>query len=118
MVLDTIGELSATYGIADMVFCGGSLVPKGGQNIMEPAMWGKPVIYGPSMEDFADAKEMIQSNGGGIQVRGADDMAGIAAQWMQCPDLAQAVGLAARRAILPHGGAAKKHAHVIRRLIS
>ena len=54
VILDTIGELQATYSIASIVFCGGSLVPLGGQNILEPAAWGKAVLYGPSMEDFLD----------------------------------------------------------------
>ncbi len=117
VILDTMGELSDVYGLADMVFCGGSLVPKGGQNILEPAMWGKPVIYGPSMEDFAEAKEMIQSRGGGILVRNADEMANVAIEWMQSPNLARSVGNAARQAVLPHGGAAAKHADVICRLL-
>lgn len=117
VILDTMGELSEIYGIADMVFCGGSLVPKGGQNILEPAMWGKPVIYGPSMEDFAEAKEIIQSNGGGILVRSADEMANVAIEWMQSPHLAGVVGKAAREAVLPHGGAAAKHADVITQLL-
>ena len=117
VILDTMGELSDIYGIADMVFCGGSLVPKGGQNILEPAMWGKPVLYGPSMEDFAEAKEMIQSNGGGILVRNADEMANVAIEWMQSPHIARLVGEAARQAVLPHGGAAAKHADVISRLL-
>lgn len=117
VILDTIGELSATYGIADMVFCGGSLVPKGGQNIMEPAIWAKPILYGPSMEDFADAKEMIESNGGGVMVHDAAEMAAVATEWLQSPAKAGAVGRAARQAILPHGGAAEKHAEVIGRLL-
>lgn len=117
VVLDTIGELSATYGIASMVFCGGSLVPKGGQNIMEPAIWGKPVIYGPSMEDFADAKALIESNGGGLLVQNAAEIAAVANQWLGYPHQARAIGRAARQAILPHGGAAEKHAEVIRRLV-
>jgi len=117
VILDTMGELSKIYGIADMVFCGGSLVPKGGQNILEPAMWGKPVLYGPSMEDFAEAKEMIQSNGGGVLVRSVDEMADVATKWAQSPHDAKSVGEAARQAILPHGGAAAKHADVIRRTL-
>jgi 3-deoxy-D-manno-octulosonic-acid transferase len=117
VILDTMGELSDIYGIADMVFCGGSLVPKGGQNILEPAMWGKPVIYGPSMEDFLEAKEMIQSNGGGVLVRNVEEMVNVAAQWMQSPQIARSVGEAARKAVLPHGGAAAQHADVISRLL-
>jgi 3-deoxy-D-manno-octulosonic-acid transferase len=117
VILDTIGELSATYSIAGMVFCGGSLVPKGGQNIMEPAMWGKPVCYGPSMEDFADARRMIESSGGGVTIGNAGEMAATVIQWLQNPENAAATGQAARQAVLPHRGAAQKHADVISRLI-
>jgi 3-deoxy-D-manno-octulosonic-acid transferase len=117
VILDTIGELPATYSIASMVFCGGSLVPKGGQNIMEPAMWGKPVCYGPSMEDFADARRMIESSGGGVTVCNAEEMAATVIQWLHCPEKAAAAGRAARQAVLPHRGAAEKHADVIRSLI-
>ena len=118
VILDTIGELSATYSIADMVFCGGSLVPKGGQNIMEPAMWAKPVIFGPSMEDFEDATQMIQSNGGGVLVHNAVDMADAARRWLLSAKSAQTAGMAARQAILPHGGASRKHARVIADVLS
>jgi 3-deoxy-D-manno-octulosonic-acid transferase len=117
VVLDTIGELSATYSVAGMVFCGGSLVPKGGQNIMEPAMWGKPVCFGPSMEDFADARRMIEESGGGITVRCVEELAAVAIRWFQNPGQAAAAGQAARQAVLPHRGAAEKHADVIRRLV-
>jgi 3-deoxy-D-manno-octulosonic-acid transferase len=117
VILDTIGELSATYSIASMVFCGGSLVPKGGQNIMEPAMWGKPVCYGPSMEDFAEARRVIEASGGGVTVRNAEEMASTAIQWLKDPEKAAAAGRAARQAILPHRGAAEKHADTIARLL-
>jgi 3-deoxy-D-manno-octulosonic-acid transferase len=113
VILDTMGELSATYSIADMVFCGGSLVPKGGQNIVEPAMWAKPVIYGPSMEDFQDAARIIQSNGGGVLVHDAGQLTDAVMGWARSPQTAKAVGLAARQAISQHGGAAEKHARVI-----
>ena len=99
-----------------MVFCGGSLVPKGGQNIMEPAMWAKPIMFGPSMEDFSDARQMIESLGGGVLIENADQMVDVALKWLQSPAMAQAVGRAARQAILPHGGAARKHAGVISQL--
>ncbi len=118
VILDTIGELSATYSVANMVFCGGSLVPKGGQNIMEPAMWGKPVCYGPSMDDFADARQVIQSGGGGVMVRNAEELAATVIHWLQWPHKAIAAGQAARQAILPHRGAAQKHADVIGRLLA
>lgn len=117
VILDTIGELLATYSIANMVFCGGSLAPKGGQNILEPAMWGKPVCYGPSMEDFAEARQMIETGGGGVMVRNAEELAARVIEWFKSPAKALAAGRAARQAILPHRGAAQKHAEVICRLL-
>ncbi|HQL00380.1 MAG TPA: glycosyltransferase N-terminal domain-containing protein, partial [Smithellaceae bacterium] len=53
LVVDVIGELFKIYSLAEIVYCGGSLVPRGGQNILEPAAWGKVVLYGPSMDDFS-----------------------------------------------------------------
>ncbi|MDA8137311.1 MAG: hypothetical protein M0036_01555 [Desulfobacteraceae bacterium] len=112
VLLDTIGELSDTYSVARFVFCGGSLVPKGGQNLLEAAAWAKPIMYGPSMEDFADAQQLIEAAGGSIMVQNADQMAAVAANWLRRPHLALYTGNAGRRAILAHRGAAKKHAEV------
>lgn len=117
VILDTMGELFDVYGIADVVFCGGSLVPKGGQNLLEPAMWGKPILHGPSMEDFAEAHRLIATAGGSVTVRNAEQAAGQAIKWLNNPHKAAAVGSAARRAIAPHRGAAEKHAAVIGRLL-
>jgi len=74
IILDTIGELSFMYSIADIVFVGGSLVPHGGQNILEPAFYKKPVLFGKYMMNFQEiAKEMVLS-GGGIQVENWDGL--------------------------------------------
>ena len=118
VILDTIGELSMIYQVADVVYCGGSLVPKGGQNLLEPAICGKPVLYGPSMEDFADARDLIQRAGGGITIYDADTLSAKALDWLSNPHRARSAGMAARRAILPHRGAAGKHADVICELLS
>ncbi|MFH0957955.1 MAG: 3-deoxy-D-manno-octulosonic acid transferase, partial [Pseudomonadota bacterium] len=59
IILDTTGELLNFYSVASVVFVGGSLVPKGGQNILEPVAWGKKVLFGPSMEDFRDARDLL-----------------------------------------------------------
>ena len=75
VLIDTIGDLQAIYSIATVVFCGGSLVPLGGQNVIEAAVWGKPVLYGPSMEDFLDAKELLEKTGGGIPVADGQELA-------------------------------------------
>ena len=63
IVVDVIGELFKVYSLATIVYCGGSLVPKGGQNILEAAAWGKVIFYGPSMEDFSAGKSSAGRGG-------------------------------------------------------
>jgi len=113
VILDTIGELQTVYSIATVVFCGGSLVPLGGQNMLEAAAWGKPVLYGPSMEDFQDAKELLDKTGGGIQVADGPDLAEKIDYFFRHPQEARRVGRLARQAVLFHQGAARKHADAI-----
>jgi 3-deoxy-D-manno-octulosonic-acid transferase len=117
VLLDSMGELGATYSIASLVFCGGSLVPKGGQNLLEPAMWGKPIMHGRSMEDFADARDLILKAGGSVVVRTVDEIQATALAWLKDPAKARTVGAAARGAILSHAGAAAKHAKELSRLL-
>ena len=74
VLIDTIGELKLLYGLGTYIFCGGSLVAKGGHNIMEPVGWGKPVFYGPSMHDFADAKKLLEEHGIGFEVGSAGQL--------------------------------------------
>jgi len=68
ILLDTIGELSNIYSIASIVFIGGSLVPVGGHNILEPAVFKKPVLFGKYMHNFRDIAELFVKSGGGIQI--------------------------------------------------
>jgi 3-deoxy-D-manno-octulosonic-acid transferase len=117
LILDTMGELSDIYSVASCVFCGGSLVPKGGQNILEPAIWGKPTLYGPSMEDFADAVQIVHLAGGGVLVKNAAEVAAAVERWFISPESASREGAAARKAILVHRGAAEQHAAVIADLL-
>ena len=71
VILDTIGELAQLYQIATAVFVGGSLVPLGGHNILEPAVHGKPIVFGPHMENFAEIAGAFLANGAAVQVRTA-----------------------------------------------
>jgi len=68
VVLDTIGELAAVYQVGTVVFVGGSLVPTGGHNILEPAVFGRPVIFGPHMQNFAEIAAAFTANDAGVQV--------------------------------------------------
>jgi len=117
VLIDTIGDLQAIYSIASVVFCGGSLVPLGGQNILEAAAWGKPVLYGPSMEDFLDAKELLEKTGGGIQVADRRELAEKVGYYLTNPEAADRTGALAREAVMSNKGAAGKHAAVIYNLL-
>jgi 3-deoxy-D-manno-octulosonic-acid transferase len=117
VVVDTMGELMATYSIATLAFCGGSLVPLGGQNILEAAVWGIPVFFGPSMEDFLDAKALLGPSGG-IQVADGRELADKMLYYLNHPEKSAAAGQRARKAVVTRSGAADKHADVICRVLA
>lgn len=75
VIVDVIGPLFDLYGLATAAFVGGSLVPKGGQNLLEPAAWGCPVIYGPHTDNFEEARITLESHGGGQKVNNGEDLA-------------------------------------------
>ena len=64
VLVDTVGEQAKLYSVADLVFVGGSLTKRGGQNMMEPAGLGKPVVVGPATWNFRDPVELLRSSGG------------------------------------------------------
>lgn len=74
LLLDSIGELASLYRLADGAFVGGSLVPSGGHNILEPAAFGKIPVFGPSMENFAEIASRFVSAGAAIQVESPEDV--------------------------------------------
>ncbi len=75
LLLDTIGELSRLFAVADVVFMGGTLAQRGGHNILEPAFFGKPVIVGPHMENFPEISEEFSAAGAIIPIGGSADLA-------------------------------------------
>jgi 3-deoxy-D-manno-octulosonic-acid transferase len=113
VILDTIGELRHVYRFASVVFCGGSLVPLGGQNVLEPAMCGKPVLFGPFMEDFQDARTLLEASGGGMCVRNGQTLVERAGDLLAHPDDARRMGRQAKQAVLANRGAARRHARVV-----
>lgn len=113
VILDTFGELFNLYSVATLVFCGASLVPLGGQNPLEPAAWGKPVLYGPSMEDFLDAKVLLEQAGLDGLVNGPGALAHRAIQLLGDPSQRRVQGERARQAVLSNRDAAERHARVI-----
>ena len=74
VLVDTMGDLAGFYSVADMVFCGGSLVDKGGHNLMEAAIWRKAVLYGPFVSDFEDAAELLERAKAGFRVQNSAEL--------------------------------------------
>ena len=69
IVVDTVGELASMYSVGVVAFIGGSLVPAGGRNVLEPALRGKPVLFGPHTENFRESVGLLRASGGGRVVR-------------------------------------------------
>ena len=74
LLLDSLGELASIYRLADAVFVGGSLVPSGGHNILEPAAFSKVPVYGPSMDNFREMAANFLEAGAAIQVKNSEDL--------------------------------------------
>lgn len=85
ILVDTMGDLADLYAGGDYIFCGGSLVDRGGHNVMEAARWGRPVYFGPYMKDFRDAAELLLEAGGGFQVNDAGHLADLLLKHLDTP---------------------------------
>ena len=117
VVLDTIGELAQLYQIATVVFVGGSLVPAGGHNILEPALYGKPIVFGPHMENFGEIADTFLANGAAIQVRSEGEFEDTLVSLVGDPVLRARVGAAARALVESNRGARDRTLTVIRDLL-
>ena len=105
VVLDTVGELATLFQIATVVFLGGSLVPAGGHNVLEPAAWGKPVVFGPHMENFAEIAELFLTNRAACQIPSADALEPALSTLLGDPVQRAALGAAARALVEANRGA-------------
>jgi 3-deoxy-D-manno-octulosonic-acid transferase len=118
ILLDSIGELARLYAAGHYIFCGASLVNKGGHNIMEPIAQGKPVFFGPFMQDFQDAVDLVLTAGAGIQVLSPDELADSLLEYPpESPAYAQACQ-AAKRLARTQQGAAKRQAEMVLRILN
>jgi 3-deoxy-D-manno-octulosonic-acid transferase len=107
IVLDTVGELAQLYSIADVVFVGGSLMAFGGHNMLEPALRGKPVLFGPHTFNFREAAAMLLNAGGAAVVHDAGELAAELQQLLADADLRGRRGAAAREAAASRHGASR-----------
>jgi 3-deoxy-D-manno-octulosonic-acid transferase len=113
IVVDVIGELFKIYSLAAIVYCGGSLVPKGGQNILEAAAWGKVIFYGPSMEDFNAEKALLEEAGCGVTIRNAEELLQGIFQVLENPEELKRRGDRGKSVVLANIGAAARYADLI-----
>ena len=118
IILDTIGELAQIYSIADIVFVGGSMMGKGGHNILEPAAQGDLVFFGPDMFNFKDSKRLILENEAGIQVADWKELTDKLIYFFNNDILREKKGEKARQVILKNRGASEKNIDLAEKLLS
>jgi 3-deoxy-D-manno-octulosonic-acid transferase len=115
-ILDSIGELATAYRLATLVFVGGSFVRRGGQNVLEPAGQGRPVLFGPHMENFKDSLQVLVGRGG-IQVATPEQLLKVSQELLARPDKIADLGELARLAVTQIRGASPRNVdHMMREL--
>lgn len=117
IILDTQGELASVYRDAEIAFVGGTLQPIGGHNLLEPAFWGKPVLFGPHTDHCADVAELLVSKGGGKQLSGAADLGPTITALLTDDAARHAMGQAANRVVVENQGATCRHLAELESLI-
>lgn len=113
LIVDVIGELFKVYSLGTIVYCGGSLVPKGGQNILEAAAWGKVIFYGPSMEDFSEEKSLLEDVGCGITINNEEELLQGILQALKNPEELEKRGARGKAVVAANMGAAVRYAEMI-----
>ena len=117
VILDTIGELARLFRIATVVFVGGSLVAAGGHNLLEPAAFGKAIVFGPHMENFAEIASLFVARGAAWQVGSGQELGAALATLLADVDRRAALGAAARALIDDNRGARGRTLAVIAELL-
>jgi len=117
ILLDTIGELTHFYALAKIVFVGGSLVPVGGHNILEPASLGKGVLFGPYMDNFEEIAQSFISRGAGRVVSNREELLNSILKLLSNPEELERMGRTALEIVKAHKGAAKKSAILAKNLL-
>ena len=117
VILDTFGELAQLYQIATAVFVGGSLVNQGGHNILEPAIFGKPILFGPHMDNFREIADTFVTNGAAVQVQSERELEEVLLTIVSDPVRRARLGAAARALVEANRGAKDKTLAVITDLL-
>lgn len=118
VIIDTIGDLSKIYSFGTIIFVGGSLVSKGGHNILEPASFGKPVLFGKHMENFQEMADAFVKNGAGFVVHDAEDLSKKMEYLLTNKDAYRTAGQKAREIFEENSGSLQKTLREIERVLS
>lgn len=116
-LIDTIGELARSYRLARLAFIGGSLVPTGGHNPLEPAVWGVPVLSGPHVFNFDEVYDEMTMAGGAKLVADSAELGVEVAAWLDEPDSAVAAGNAGREVVERNRGATARTVSALLELV-
>ncbi|MFV1977034.1 MAG: 3-deoxy-D-manno-octulosonic acid transferase, partial [Candidatus Scalindua sp.] len=118
ILLDTLGELGKIYSIADIVFVGGSLVKGiGGHNLLEPAAYKKPILFGPYVENWMHVAKGVEDAGGAIKVRNSDELKEKLIELFSDKAMPEKVGEAAYKVASENGGATERNMEIIEGLL-
>ena len=117
ILIDTVGDLEKIYALSDYVFVGKSLVPSGGQNMMEPAGLGKPVVFGPHVFNFKEEVDMLLRNDAAKMVETEDELCEAIEFFIKNPEAAKEMGLRAQGVVNEKRGATEKNMDIIREIL-
>lgn len=113
LMLDTLGELGAAWGLADIAFVGGSLSKRGGQNMIEPAAYAAAVLFGPNTMNFRQVVELLLSENAARVVHSPEELQQVVGEYLEHPDLARQLGETARSVVLKQQGATSRTVDLI-----
>ena len=113
IILDSRGELALLYREATVAFVGGTLVPIGGHNLLEPAVWGKPVLFGPYTDHCTEVARLLIDAKGGARVHDAQELVGELGRLLGDPSRVKEMGAAAQQVVLQNQGALQRSMDVI-----
>jgi 3-deoxy-D-manno-octulosonic-acid transferase len=113
LLVDTIGEMMNLYALADIAYVGGSLVPIGGHNLLEPASVGVPSVFGPFMANFREIEALVLQYGAGVQVMNQEELTAACRNLITSADLRRILGQNGLKLLRDNGGATERHMEVI-----
>jgi 3-deoxy-D-manno-octulosonic-acid transferase len=117
VVLDTIGELAAVYQLGTVVFVGGSLAATGGHNVLEPAIYGKPIVFGPHMDNFREIADACVAAGAAVRLDDEAQLERTLSELLGDPVRRARLGAAARALVEANRGAKDKTMHALEALM-